>query len=404
MPETLVKPEVFQQCLYHGSVKDVYGDRSAANIFVFRFSDRYSIFDWGEMPDSLPGKGEALAVLADLFFRHLAKPETWSEWKLSETLPKFWRDSLMASPIWSELKRSGLRHHSLGLVDQSGRVLTSGQKSNCLAVKGFTRPDAPATKQGDKLVWDYSAYRARPSNALVPLEVVFRFSAPEGSSFLERLEKIPDYAASFGFVEEPRAGEMFPYPIVEYFTKLEPSDRYLSRSEAKELASMTDAEMDQINSLTLLIALRLRDLFSTVGLDLLDGKFEFAFSKGKEGSKDRAFQLVDSIGPDELRLIGPGGVHFSKEILRRVYRDTPWYKGLQKAKILAKERGEKDWKKICKEELNEQPSPLPRELADLAAQMLPALVQALSQQLEKRSLYDGLPTVPELCTRLKGLT
>ena len=29
----------------------------------FFFSDRYSVFDWGEMPDRIPRKGEAIALL-----------------------------------------------------------------------------------------------------------------------------------------------------------------------------------------------------------------------------------------------------------------------------------------------------------------------------------------------------
>lgn len=41
--------------LYSGSVKDVYGV-AGKDPFVFQFSDRYSIFDWGEMPDAIPGK------------------------------------------------------------------------------------------------------------------------------------------------------------------------------------------------------------------------------------------------------------------------------------------------------------------------------------------------------------
>ena len=31
--------------------------------------DRYSVFDWGEMPDHLPGKGRALAVTPNRWLR-----------------------------------------------------------------------------------------------------------------------------------------------------------------------------------------------------------------------------------------------------------------------------------------------------------------------------------------------
>src|SRR5690606_16004 len=125
-------------------------------------------------------------------------------------------------------------------------------------------------------------------------------------------------------------------------------------------ASLSDEELDHLVAWTLLIALRLKDLFAPLGLELWDGKLEFAFSAAPE-SKNRSFVLADSIGPDELRLIGPGGVHFSKEFLRRVYRGSPWFEALEKAKKLAKERGEADWKIICRDELAQTPAKLPPE-------------------------------------------
>ncbi len=388
--------------LYSGSVKDVYGV-PGRDPYTFLFSDRYSIFDWGEMPDLLPGKGEALAVMGDLFFRQLADPATWAAWQIPESYPKFWRDSFTSSPIFKELKRGGVSHHSFGLVNEGGTPLPAGQLSKQLAVKALDRPPAPSLVENGKVRFDYSAYKARPQGALVPLEVVFRFGAPEGSSFLQRASEDPAYARGFGFTESPVAGELFPYPIVEFFTKLEPSDRFLTREQAMELASLSAPEMDDLISLTLLIALRLKDIFSPMGLELWDGKFEFAFQSSSDARK-RSFLLVDSIGPDELRLIGPGGVHFSKEFLRRVYRGTPWYQGMEKAKKLAKDRGEKDWKKICREELQSVPSKLPAEAFESARLMYPSLVEGLAASYLRRSVYEGVPSVTELCARIREVT
>lgn len=386
--------------LYRGSVKDVYGIEGK-DPYVFEFSDRYSIFDWGEMPDALPGKGEALAVMGDLCFRHLAEPAVWSGWKISESYPKFWRDSLTTSRAWAELRRSGLAHHSLGLVDDSGKSVGLGSRAKRLAVKAIGRPAAPSSVVGGKVHFNYSAYESRPNDVLVPLEVVFRFGAPEGSSFLQRLEEIPGYAQSFGFAEKPAPGEWFTYPVVEFFTKLEPSDRFLTREEAKKVASLSDVEIDNLTALTLLVALRLKDAFATAGLELWDGKFEFAF---RPEDKYRSFLLVDSIGPDELRLIGPGGVHFSKEFLRRVYRGGEWYAALEKAKKLAKERGEKDWKKICKEELKVFPAKLPPEAYGCAQALYPSLAEALAKEFFGKHIFEEALSISEICKRLKELS
>ncbi len=396
--------------LYSGSVKDVHGVEGQ-DPYIFSFSNRYSIFDWGEMPNLLEGKGEALAVMGDLFFRYLGDAKNWQQWQISEKYPKFWRDSFTTSMVWRDWKRSGLPHHSFGLVAADLQKLPVGKKSSFLSVKAKSRPAISSALQNGKLQYDYSAYASRPTTSLVPLEVVFRFGAPEGSSFLERVEKNPNYAQSFGFADLPRAGEWFPYPIVEFFTKLEPTDRFLTREEAREIAALTQQEMDDLTSFTLLLALRLKDLFSSIGLELWDGKFEFAFlpggteasSSGQGPNKTRGFELVDSIGPDELRLLGPGGVHFSKEFLRRVYRHTPWFEAMAKAKKLAKDRGEKNWKKICREELGESPQALTDRALQLAENLYPVLVQEIGQTLFQQNFYDGLPSLAELCKQMKEI-
>ena len=128
---------VLRHPLYAGSVKDVYGI-AGQGPYVFDFSDRYSIFDWGEMPDSLPGKGEALAVMGDLFFRHLARAQTWSSWKIPETYPREWRERWNASSQLRALQKNGLAHHSLGLVDS----LVVGCSQAIALIPGVSRSGA----------------------------------------------------------------------------------------------------------------------------------------------------------------------------------------------------------------------------------------------------------------------
>lgn len=60
-----------------GSVKDLKILKNAGTNNtgegVFNFSDRYSVFDWGEMPDTIPDKGAAIAILGAYFFEELEK-------------------------------------------------------------------------------------------------------------------------------------------------------------------------------------------------------------------------------------------------------------------------------------------------------------------------------------------
>ena len=64
-----------------------------------------------------------------------------------------------------------------------------------------------------------------------------------------------------------------------------------------------------------------KHFFNKKGVKLWDGKFEFAINKKRE------ILLIDSIGPDELRL-EKAGVLLSKENLRDFYRHTDFYQKL----------------------------------------------------------------------------
>ena len=60
-----------------GSVKDLQIIRpptqTEMGIGRFLFSDRYSVFDWGEMPDHIGGKGAALCLMGAYCFEQLEK-------------------------------------------------------------------------------------------------------------------------------------------------------------------------------------------------------------------------------------------------------------------------------------------------------------------------------------------
>ena len=69
--------------IYRGSVKDLLGpiqstSSSGEALLLFQYTDAFSVFDWGRMPDPLPLKGEALTILAAYFFEKLEKFEEQS--------------------------------------------------------------------------------------------------------------------------------------------------------------------------------------------------------------------------------------------------------------------------------------------------------------------------------------
>lgn len=190
--------------LHKGSVKDIYqGDDN--NNLIFDFSDRYSVFDWGEMPDQIQGKGMALSAMGQFFFDWLERIETWRDWEPTIQLNSLEIDFL------SDLKKNGLSHHALGLL--------SSRPSSFMVQK----VDVPRLEESGG-VYNYSPYEEEPVQTLVPLEVIFRFGVPEGSSLLKRSNN-KKYIQELGLVKLPKINDWYKRPLIEFSTKLESTDR-----------------------------------------------------------------------------------------------------------------------------------------------------------------------------------
>jgi phosphoribosylaminoimidazole-succinocarboxamide synthase len=352
--------------LYRGSVKDIYGQKSNPSLY-FSFSDRYSVFDWGEMPDCIEGKGESLTSMADFFFKFLEKGQSWRDWAAEH------KEKITQYPFLKDLMERGVSHHGEGIEVQE----IAGEKKNVFKVQTIQVPSI-LNSQGE---YEYSAYAQRPVQTLVPLEVIFRFGLPAGSSLFDRV-KDESYLSEIGLDHQPVENEKFETPIIEFSTKLEKTDRYISYTEARDISYMNENEWNKLIELTSLVAFILKDLFEKSGIELWDGKFEFAFDEGLEKNQ-RDFKLVDSIGPDELRLTC-NGVQLSKETLRIHYRKGEWFKKTKEAKSIALERDEKDWQKICREELLSDPENLPEKLQTIASEMYALIAEQLKTPDKKK--------------------
>src|SRR6185369_10700177 len=91
-------------------------------------------------------------------------------------------------------------------------------------------------------VYHYDLLQPKAERRLIPLEVVFRFGMPAGSSLKQRLEQDPDYARTLGFDSVPVAETWFARPVLEFFTKLERKDRLLSLQEALTISQLSARE------------------------------------------------------------------------------------------------------------------------------------------------------------------
>ncbi|MCD5384283.1 phosphoribosylaminoimidazolesuccinocarboxamide synthase [candidate division WOR-3 bacterium] len=300
-----------------GSVKDLIvlekPDQKKTGIGRFIFSDRYSVFDWGEMPDHIRNKGSALCIIGAYFFE--------------------------------KLEKMGIRSHYLGVVqDDKATVLDELEKPvNCMEIK-LLRVIPPEIKENS---YNYFRYQRETRNFLIPLEVIYRNVLPEGSSLFKRLKNGELSLEDVGLNKMPIVGERLKRPILEVSTKLEPVDRYISWEEAKDITGLEDNEIDDIKRTTQLVNQLITEEVGRLGLINEDGKLEFGLDE------DRNLLLVDVLGtPDECRFTSKG-IPVSKEIARRFYRKTDWYVEMEKAKRLNNQQ----WKREI-----DMPPPLPEKL------------------------------------------
>jgi phosphoribosylaminoimidazole-succinocarboxamide synthase len=272
------------------------------------------------MPDAVRGKGCAIAMMSAYLFEQMEQPRAWkSLFRGSEGWKRLGgdalRERLRRSPAGKSLVSGGLRTHYIGLLDSQGRCRKLDRleaPSSRLMVKAVPMiAPRPVSVDGHK-VWDYTPFYPGLPQYLIPLENVFRFGVPRGSSLLERLKTNPAYGRQIGLYSPPREGEWLPRPVLEFFSKLEPMDRYLSLEKALNFSGLGGDKFSMLRDLSLLVAVFLYDLFRSRGLDLWDGKFEFIKVRDE-------ILLADSITPDELRITCKG-TQLSKEPLRQYYK------------------------------------------------------------------------------------
>jgi phosphoribosylaminoimidazole-succinocarboxamide synthase len=287
-----------------GSVKDLKiitpADTNKMGTGHFHFSDRYSVFDWGEMPDLIAGKGKALCIIGAYFFE--------------------------------KLEEIGVSTHYRGLVsgDTTYRLADLDVPVETMEVD-LVRVLKPKI-DGD--TYNYMIYKDVSSNFLVPLEIIYRNSLPAGSSIFSRLNEGSLRLEEIGLSQMPEPNDVLTEPILDASTKLEITDRYLSWPEAQAISGLKDNEILEIKDVTSKINRLITKHVAEVGLVNEDGKVEFGYDQ------NRKLILVDILGtPDECRFTYDG-IPVSKEVARIHYRKTDWYDEVE----IAKKKDRANWK------------------------------------------------------------
>ncbi|QRV16415.1 phosphoribosylaminoimidazolesuccinocarboxamide synthase [Haloterrigena salifodinae] len=306
----------------------------------FVFTDAYSVFDWGQMPDRIPDKGASLCTMGAFNFELLE----------SEGVPTHYR----------------------GVVE-SGEVVPLEETSSPpweMAIDLTQVPDLPHEGRS----YDYDSYHdAAGSNYLVPLEIVFRNRVPVGSSLRRRTEPA-DHGLAFD--EWPDEAVDLEEPIVEFTTKYEESDRQLDRAEADEIAGRADIE--ELESLAREVNRIVTEQAESAGLTHEDGKIECLYYDGE-------IRVGDVVGTFDENRFSYEGTQLSKEVLRQYHKRTQpdWVEAVDAAKAEAKRTDVADWKSLC----DEEPEPLDDGVIETARDLYCAGANAYTG----RELFDAPP-------------
>lgn len=332
------------------SVKEIHIDEepttTALGRGTFTFTDAYSVFDWGQMPDPIPHKGASLCTMGAFNFERL--------------------------------ESAGVSTHYLGVVpsdaDEPCSLDDVDTAPTDLAFGVANRPPLPRTDEG----YDYAAFfEAAGETYVIPLEVIFRNRVPIGSSLRRRTDP-SDHALPYdAWPDEPVD---LVEPIVEVSTKFEESDRYLDRSEATDIVG--DADLDAVLGLAREVNRVVTDHATSRGFRHDDGKIEVVYHRG-------SLLVADVVGTFDENRFTYDGQQVSKEVVRQYYRryDPQWIAAIDGAKAEAKATGQHDWRRLCAVD----PTPLPQEVVTIVSD----LYAAGANRYTDRELFevDDLPSV-----------
>jgi phosphoribosylaminoimidazole-succinocarboxamide synthase len=337
------------------SVKQFRVDREATadelGRGAFVFTDAYSVFDWGQMPDEIPDKGASLCAMGAYNFE--------------------------------ALEREGVPTHYRGVVED-GEVVPLEDVDAPPTEMAIDLTQVPALPHEGRS-YDYDAYHeAAGENYLVPLEIVFRNRVPVASS-LRRRTAPADHGLDHA--EWPDEAVDLDEPVVEFSTKYEESDRYLDREEADRIAGI--ASIDGLETAAREVNRVVTERAEAVGMTHEDGKIECLYYDGE-------IRVADVVGTFDENRFSYDGQQLSKEVIRQYHRrvQPDWVEAVDGAKAEAKATDVADWRTLC----DVQPQPLDEDVIETARSIYTAGANAYLG----RELFDA-PDLDEAVAAARDL-
>jgi phosphoribosylaminoimidazole-succinocarboxamide synthase len=335
---------------YRGSVQNLYDVPDHPDLIISETTAGGSVFDVGTI-FNIQGSDTGRAGFRHLVFQELKNPDCWS--RLSSTISEaglFAKDkSGIIEHTLSIFQNKGATTHHAGMVDRStGDVFEKGfppELSNLTLIKKYHVQKPDLKKVLGWHFYDYTKYHAK-DGFVIPLEYIVRLGITSGSSILRKYNALSEadkkaYLNELGLDRPLSPWATFDTPLVDLTTKYEPEDRNISRQEAALISSLDGETFSMSLVMAILGAFMLQQIFSRMGLNLWDLKWEIA--------KDRdQLVFVDTIDTDSVRVTMNINehdrsyfVHFNKQAMRDYYRimHGDWINAVNDAKKSAAQSG-----------------------------------------------------------------
>jgi phosphoribosylaminoimidazole-succinocarboxamide synthase len=288
--------------------------QSDPGIADFRFNPVFSVFDYGTLQPPVPLDNSTIA--------------------------------LMAAYNFERLREAGLESHYLSLVHE-GEAISAAD-----AIRRGVAPDTLRVHLVNRLLpthtasrWDYSLFQAPPSNHfVVPVEFISRVRIGANSSVWKRVARGEISLADLGLPPDIRPGDPLPSHVLDYSTKYEPEDRYVTAEQARAITGFPAERWEKINRTTAEASRLMTEHARSRGVDREDGKVEYVTLDHRAG-RDVLGDAVTTLHEDRLIL---DGTDITKQAIRdAVKRTSPeWAAEIDRAKTEARRQGAADFRTL----------------------------------------------------------
>lgn len=268
----------------------------------------------------------------------------------------------MAAFNFEMLQEAKVKSHYRGVTNSDGELFNSVK----YLIKRDEIPSAIRVKYVNRVMpifneetgtYDYSPFHnSKENNFILPLEVIMRERLGEKSSVWKRVAKGELNPAEMD-IENLKPGDKPPHTIIDFSTKLEKEDRYLTPQEARKLIGFSEDEFESLKLNARKISSELTSYATSVGFEREDGKVEYIICPRPQGliKSNILIERDDEVLLEAILADAAGtwhedrflfeGLPISKQLIRdEIVKVSPkWYEEVEKCKEEAKVKGVQDF-------------------------------------------------------------